>query len=319
MPLAFFVSSGLFLGWSLGANHASNAFGIAVATRVIKFSTAVIICAIFVIIGSIVDGYAGIGNLSNFSFSNGIRSAMGAFLVLFSAGLTVTIMTVLSFPVSTSQCVIGSILGWGFGCGMADFSMITKFVAAWVFTPIGAMAVGFLLCKGVEFLLSRYSPPLLMFDYIVRAGYYIAGIFSAYSLGANAVANATGIYVGVGLLEPFPAALLGGISIAVGALTYSKKVMFTIGEGITELSPLTGVLVVLSSALAVYFYALVGIPVSTSQAVVGAVIGAGLARGTNTVHLKMVRNILIAWFCTPTLAGMLTWGMALAYNARIGV
>jgi PiT family inorganic phosphate transporter len=313
MPLAFFVSSGAFLGWSLGANHASNAFGIAVVTRVIKYRTAVIICAVFAVIGAIVDGYAGIGNLGNFSFNNGVRSALGAFLVLFSAGLTITLMTVLSFPVSASQCVIGSILGWGLAYGMADFSGTTKFVSAWVLTPIGAMIVGFLLCKTVELFLSRRAPSVWVFDYIVRAGYYIAGMFSSYALGANSVANATGIYTGgIGLLDPFMAALVGGIGIAAGALTYSKKVMFTIGEGITALSPLTGVLVVLSSALAVYFYAIVGIPVSTSQAVVGAVVGAGLARGVNTLNIKMVRNILIAWFCTPTMAGLLSFCMALA-------
>ena len=314
MGIAFFVSSGAFLGWSLGANDASNAFGIAVTTRVIKFSTAVVLCAIFVIIGALVNGHAGINNVGDYAFSSGIQTAMGAFLVMLSAGLIVTLMTVLGMPVSTSQCVIGSIMGWGFAHGMVDFGRTSSFVSAWVLTPILAMGICFILCKLAGAILSRYSPRVWVFDNLVRVGYYAAGIFSAYSLGASNVANVTGIYVGgIGLLDPFWGVLVGGVAIAAGVLTYSKKVMFTVGTKITELSPLTGVLVVLSSATAVYLYALVGIPVSTSQGIVGAVIGAGLVKGIITVNFKIVRNIFVAWFGTPSLAGLLTWCLAKAY------
>ena len=318
MGPTFFVSSGAFLGWSLGANDASNAFGVAVATRVIKFGIAVTLCAIFVIIGALADGHAGIHNLGDYAFSSGVRSGIAAFLVMLSAGLTATLMTVISMPISTSQCVIGSIIGWGLAYGMADFSKTVKFVNAWVLTPIGAMIVCFVLCYLARKFLPGRVMRLWLFEHIVRVGYYVAGIFSAYSLGANNVANVTGIYVGaIGILEPFWAVLIGGISIAAGVLTYSKKVMFTVGSRITELSPLTGVLAILSASIAVYFYAIVGIPVSTSQAVVGAVIGAGLANGASTVNFAMVRNIFIAWFGTPAIAGTITWGMAMSYKTLI--
>ena len=52
----FFLSSGLFLGWSLGANDAANVFGTAVGSRMIRFSTAAMICGIFVILGAVMSG-----------------------------------------------------------------------------------------------------------------------------------------------------------------------------------------------------------------------------------------------------------------------
>jgi PiT family inorganic phosphate transporter len=286
-----------------------------VVTRVIRFSTAVTLCAIFVIIGALVNGEAGIENIGDYAFRSGVRTGLAAFLVMFSAGLTITLMTVLAMPISTSQCVIGSIIGWGLAYGMADLSATAKFVNAWVLTPIGALIICFILCKLTDRFLTGRIQKLWLLDYLVRGGYYVAGIFSAYSLGANNVANATGIYVGgIGIMEPFWAALLGGVSIAVGVITYSKKVMFTMGARITDLSPLTGVLALLASSVAVYFYAIVGIPVSTSQALVGAIIGAGLVKGVSSVNLAMVRNIFIAWFGTPAIAGALTWGMAMIYR-----
>ena len=53
---AFFLSSGLFLGWSLGANDASNVFGTAVGTRMIRFRTAAICCAVFIVLGAVIGG-----------------------------------------------------------------------------------------------------------------------------------------------------------------------------------------------------------------------------------------------------------------------
>ena len=62
-----FISSGLFLGWSMGANDASNAFGTAVASRMIRFSTAAFLCSVFLIIGAVTSG-AGAADDVVFSF-----------------------------------------------------------------------------------------------------------------------------------------------------------------------------------------------------------------------------------------------------------
>ena len=304
-----FISSGAFLGWALGANDAANVFGTAVGTRVIRFRTAACLCAVAILIGAIREGRYGIGNLGGYAALNSVNTALAAFIVMLAAALTVTVFTFMKLPVSTSQCVIGSMIGWGLSHGTADFSKTTPFVSAWVVTPFGAMIACFILCKMYEIFIESKIKNIAQLDFVVKVGFIVSGTLGSYSLGASNVANATGIYLHIpGMFDsPFQAALVGGVAIAIGVLTYSKPVMFTVGEGITQLSPVTGFLVVLSCIFVVYPYALIGIPVSVSQAVIGAVIGAGLVKGVGMVKFRVLRNVALAWFATPIIPGFISF------------
>jgi PiT family inorganic phosphate transporter len=74
--------------------------------------------------------------------------------------------------------------------------------------------------------------------------------------------------------------------------------MYTVGKQITQLDHFSAVIAVLAQAITVWIYALIGVPVSTSQAIVGAVIGAGLARGSTNINYKILRNIVLGWLQT---------------------
>src|SRR5210317_2015451 len=106
--LLIFLSSGLFLGWSLGANDAANVFGTAVGTKMIRFKTAALISGIFVILGAVIGGAGASHTLGKLGSVNAIA---GSFMVAFAAGFTVFWMTKLKVPVSTSQAVVGAIIG----------------------------------------------------------------------------------------------------------------------------------------------------------------------------------------------------------------
>lgn len=302
-----YVLAGAFLGWGLGANDSANIFGTAVYTKVVKYSTAVILTAIFVVLGAVIDGHNGIEHISEYAFDGGIDTAFGAFMVMLAAALTVMVMTLLKLPVSTSQAVIGAIIGGGLLKGTADFAATTKFFGAWFLTPIGGLVIAYVLYKLVKVFFEEKLTGFMYFEGFVKVGYIIAGIFGAYSLGANNVANVTGIFAGnLQILTTNMAVIIGGITIAIGALTYSKPVMSTVGERIVPMSSIAGFIVVVSASITVYIYARIGIPVSTSQAVIGAIIGIGLNAGVNTINLKMLRNVMLGWFATPTIAGLVS-------------
>jgi PiT family inorganic phosphate transporter len=101
---AFFMSSGLFLGWSLGANDASNVFGTAVGSKMIRFRTAAVWCSIFVILGAVISGAGASHTLGKLGSVNAIA---GAFIVAFAAAASVYLMTKARYPVSTSQAIVG--------------------------------------------------------------------------------------------------------------------------------------------------------------------------------------------------------------------
>src|SRR5690554_7765226 len=107
--MLFYISSGLFLGWSLGANDAANLFGTAVGARMVKFSTAAIVASLFVIIGAVVSGSGASETLNELGE---ITTMAGAFIVALAAAFTVFWMTRLGLPVSTSQAIVGGIIGW---------------------------------------------------------------------------------------------------------------------------------------------------------------------------------------------------------------
>ena len=370
------------MGWSLGTNDAANAFGTAVATRVVKYRTAIIIIAVMVLAGAVLMGHQNITKLNSIATNNEvvasaddleaagvefekvineatgeeeyvldqnkmpvvaskdnidqakikdiqIKSALKGAIIFACAAITVFVMSYLKFPVSANQSVTGAVIGWGL-C-YADYSNeaikkgniieILEFMSTWLINPLGAALISFVMVFLVKKFIEKRLTSMKHYDMIIKIGYIGAGAFSAYSIGQNSSASVTAFYydyfdVGANLIFGNSgffsgariAAILGGVAIAVGVLTFSKRVMMTVGSSIAEISQVDGFVVILASALTVVLMGnLMGIPVSTSQSVVGAVIGAGLVGGTKKVHFGVLKNVAIAWVSSPTVAGLLAW------------
>jgi len=306
----FKLISGFFLGWALGSNDAANIFGTAVATRTIKFWTAAILTSVFVIIGAVLEGSGGIETLGSLSS----QTVNSAFITSFAAAITVSLMTYLKLPVSTSQAVVGAIIGSGLVRNTVNFTPLLKIFAAWFFTPIGALIIAIIFMKIYSSYIEKYIKNIVSLDKMIKIGLIIAGIYGSYALGANNVANVTGVYVKTGFISPVQGSLFGGIAIASGVLTYSRNVMMTVGQRITKLSSLNALIAVLAESTTVYIYAKIGIPVSTSQAIVGAVIGIGLIKGINLLNKNTLKNIFFGWLGTPTIALIISFIMTNLIN-----
>ena len=329
---AFFISSGLFLGWSLGANDASNVFGTAVGARMISFKTAAIYCSIFIILGSVISGAGASHTLGKLGAVNAIA---GAFIVAFAAGISVYLMTKARYPVSTSQAIVGAIIGWNlFSGSLTDYNSLAKIVGTWVVCPIISAIIAIGLYKVVVFSIRVLKPHMLTLDAVTRFGLLLVGAFGSYSLGANNIANVMGVFVPVSPfsdislfgLANFTSAqqlfLIGAIAIAVGVFTYSKRVMETVGEGIVSLSPVAAFAVVSAHSIVLFIFASQGlesflsnhglptiplVPVSSSQAIVGAVIGVGILKGGSSIRWRLLGGISSGWVVTPIIAAAVSF------------
>jgi len=303
---------GVFLGWSLGANDASNVFGSAVASKMLKFWTAAILASVFVLIGALLQGQAGIETLkglTQFTLEQAIVSSV-------AAATTVTIMTLLGLPVSTSQAVVGAILGIGILNQQLNLSGLGKVVACWLGTPVGAVMIAIVIYRVLAVFYNRLQITLFQSDILIRVSMIAAGSYGAYALGANNVANVTAVFVGAGHLSAFSAALVGGLSIGLGILTLSKPVMETVGKKLVRLDPFSALVVLLAQSITVHIYTFIGVPVSTSQAVIGAVLGVGIVKGINTVRARRLVNIIIAWILTPAIAGFFATALDFAIHLQ---
>ena len=136
--ILFFLTSGLFLGWSLGANDASNVFGTAVGSKMVSFRKAAMIASIAVILGAVIQGA---GTSDTLGRLGGVNAIGGAFTLAFSTAVVVYLMTKFSLTVSTTQAIVGAIIGWNIFTGnRTDPEALAKIISAWVIGPvIGAL------------------------------------------------------------------------------------------------------------------------------------------------------------------------------------
>jgi len=349
---------GLFMGWSLGSNDAANAFGTAVGTGMVKWRTATIIIAVMVLIGAFLQGSGNIDSVFELSASNEVtaslddvqaaiannaaeelklKSALKACIIFVASAATVFLMTFLGFPVSANQSITGAIIGWGLcyanyadpAIQAINLPQIGKFVSTWLLNPLGAGIISFVLVKLTHKFLTNTLGKMKNYKKALMLAYIIAGGFSAYSIGMNSSANVTALYfdgffgqTGVAaniFTDATLTAVVGAAAIAVGVLTYSKKVMMTVGHSIAEIDEIEGFLCIVGSALTIVLMGtFMGIPVSTSQAMVGAVMGAGLTHGVKHVNFGVMKNIGLAWLGSPTIAGVITYIIGLITKGYFG-
>ena len=329
--IILFISSGLFLGWTLGANDAANVFGSAVGSRMLSFTRAAVIASVFVIMGAVVQGSGASDTLGRLGSVNAIG---GAFTVALAAGVTVYFMTKAGLPVSTTQAIVGAIVGWSFFTDNSiDSGALVQIVTTWITGPVLGALFAFALYHLVKITRKRIRIHLLQYESYIRTGLMIVGAFGAFSLGANNIANVMGVFVPSISLGDANFGLftltgeqqlffLGGIAIAAGILTYSKKVMETVGANLLELTSEAALVVVLSQALVLFIFsssslsglmvriglpAIPLVPVSSTQVVVGAVIGIGLYKGVRNINLKVLGGIASGWITTPVAAGLLSF------------
>lgn len=305
----------LFMGWALGANAAANVCALGIATGAWRYRTAVLFTAAFSVLGAYLAGRAGMNTYGNLAS----HELGGAFCATLAAGLIVAVMSWRGLPVPGPQAIVGAIVGVALAAGRpVQWNLFGKITASWVINPIGACLLAYLLSRILTPLLSRRLLGLEAFDRLTRVVLVLVGLWGAFALGANNVPNVTGVFVGAGFLSPGAAGLIGGAAIALGVLTYSRPVIETVGRKLVELGTWPALLAVTAEVIVLQGFAAIGVPVSTAQAVVGAVVGVGLSKGVETVNLRQVWSILAGWVLTPTLAGGLGFLLWLGFGRFFG-
>ncbi len=329
--ILFFLTSGLFLGWSLGANDASHIFGSAVGSKMVTFRKAAIIASVFFILGAVIQGSGTSQTLSKLGAVNAIG---GSFTLALAAAITIYMMTKFALPISTTQAIVGAIIGWNFFTGnRTDSNTLEKIVLAWIAGPVIGAALAILLYIIVKKFKKSTRIHLIRFESYIKTGLILVGAFGAYSLGANNIANVMGVFIPAFNLKNLDLwiftlnssqqlFLLGGLACATGILTYSWKVMQTIGSNILELSSEAALVVVLAQSLVLFIFSSTGlsnlivktglppipmVPVSSSQVIVGCILGIGLYKGARNINFKVLGEIGIAWIICPVASGLLTF------------
>ncbi len=240
--------------------------------------------------------------LAIFNRVDSARAAMRFSPVFVSMTFFVVLMSL------TFKTNLGSLVGLG---SQALLGVVTCFVLSLI---AGFLGWGFIYWR---FNKVRIEDESAFIEAIFRKLQVMTALYVALSIGANDVANAIGPFVGILEVEksgsmpaevkvPFWILLFGGLFLFIGMITWGYKVIRTVGQKITDLTNTRGFSIDFSTATVVLIASKLGMPISTTHTVVGAVIGIGLARGLSTVNFKIVRNIFTSWFLTLPIAAVTT-------------
>lgn len=297
------VAACILIAFGIGSNDTSNALGICIGCGVIKLRPAVFLFGCFVLIGILLQGQKVMDTVG--------KDLVDVNLYIISISLSVSAILIIfsnwkKLPLSTHQVIIGSLTGSGIAYGAdINFTALLEIVISWIISPLVAFFSAILLYKAMEKTISKLS--LFRIERILRSLLLFSGILIAYNTGANELATILGPVIYAGLIEQIRASLIGSLFVFLGALILSHRVIETIGKGITTLDPYSGFAAQFGAGICVLFFTSLGMPISTTYCIIGAISGVGMSKGMNTVKLDLIRNILANWVIAPSLAFIISF------------
>ena len=306
------ILAAFYVGWNIGSNDAGNCIGTSIGSGILSYRRGIIFVAVFALIGAVFQGSHVMKTIGKGIVTVEL-SDIAILVALLSSGIFVTFATFLKLPVSTSQAIVGGVAGvglamFGFDSGNINGAVIRKIVLSWILCPILTMIMSFVL---YYFLLNflRKTRNHRLWEKIMRVAVIFSAAYVSYSLGANHAGTAMGVICNKYPDSGFILTILGGLAIAVGALTFSKRVTDTISKNITPLDMAGAFIAQFTGGLGVHVFSIIGVPISTSQSIVGAIAGVGLVRGIKTIGGRQIFNIVIGWVAIPVFTALFSFAV----------
>lgn len=317
---AALIAVALGFAVSIGAHYTGACVGMAYAAGAIRRSPALVGMAILTFVGAAVASGRVIGNIGENLVDPATFRVVDAFAAVAAAfGLT-SIYNFVRLPTSTIQIFVFSVVGSAVGAGLpVAWGVVGGVAVVWALAPVAAVALGYLFTKAFD---ARTSPSSEIRGAGTGAPAMVlvsVGLAASFAMGANDVANATSVLVTVGAVSVLLAGAIGGIFLSIGVVTWGRALLERVAFDILHLdrsmasgAQFAQVAVILVSAVGL------GVFTSMNQALVGAMAGAGLARGRQTVKWPMVRGILAGWAVGPV-SGYVLGFVALRALSALGV
>jgi PiT family inorganic phosphate transporter len=295
MDMFLSLLGSVFIAFVIGSNDTANALGICIGCNIITFKRAVRYFGLLVFLGMLLQGGKVMKTVGHDLLSVNV-STVGVALVI--SGLLITVANWKKLPLSSTQVIIGSVTGAGAASGIPiHISAVVKICLSWVISPLGAFVFAFVLYRVMELTLSKL--PLLRVERILRSLLVVSGFLIAYNTGANELATVLGGPVYTGLFTRVQAAIGGALLVFLGASLLSPRVIETVGKGITTLDPFSGFAAQFGAGICVLLFTTLGMPISTTYCIIGAITGVGVLKGMGTVRVHLLKQILLGWLLAP--------------------
>jgi len=321
------IAIALLFDFMNGLHDAANSIATVVSTRVLSPGTAVVWAAFFNFIAFLVFGLHVAQTIGTGIVEAGVIDAHVIFGALTGAIAWNAITWALGLPSSSSHALIGGLAGAGIakaGLGAVVFGGLGKTAAGIVLSPLLGFVLAQLLVVIVQWANLRSTP------FAVDRRFRILQLVSAamYSLGhgGNDAQKTMGIIAVLlfsqGMLGdtfhvPFWVVITCQLAMALGTLMGGWRIVHTMGSRITHLKPIQGFCAETGGAITLFLATGLGVPVSTTHTITGAIIGVGAARRASAVRWRVAQRIVIAWVVTLPAAAIMG-ALVYALSSRLG-
>ncbi len=307
-----------------GMNDAANSIATIVSTRVLSPRMAVIWAAFFNFAAIFVFGLSVANTIGKGIVVPDVVSQYTILASLLGAGVWVLACTLLGMPISVSHALIGGLIGPALlvgGTGALVASGIFKILLFIVLSPLIGFILGYFIMVATLWI-CRTLPPQKV-DGFFRVMQLVSSAFFSLGHGGNDAQKTMGIMAmslyAAGITTefhvPFWVVISAYSAIALGTLVGGQKVIKTLGVGLTDLKPMGGFSAETAGALTLAGTAVLGIPVSTTHTITGAIMGVGVTRRLSAIKWGTAINIVAAWVLTipfsALMAMLVYWVMSL--------
>ncbi|MCE4224074.1 inorganic phosphate transporter [Methylobacterium sp. C25] len=314
LPLLFgLIGIALLFDFLNGLHDAANSIATIVSTRVLRPRYAVFWAAFFNFIAFLFFGLHVATTIGTGIIDAGIVTPAVIFAALIGAIVWNVVTWVLGIPSSSSHALIGGLVGAGIakaGLQAVVWNGLIKTAAAIVLSPLLGFVLAMFLVLAVSWAFVRQTP--FAVDSTFRVLQFASASLYSLGHGGNDAQKTMGIIAVLlfsqGQLDgdfhvPLWVVLSCQAAMALGTLMGGWRIVHTMGSRITRLNPMQGFCAESGGALTLFLATWLGVPVSTTHTITGAIVGVGAARRTSAVRWGVASNIVIAWVVTLPAAG----------------
>ena len=305
-----------------GLHDAANSIATIVSTRVLRPQYAVFWAAFFNFVAFAVFGLNVAHTIGTGIIDPSVVDTQVIFAALIGAIVWNLVTWALGIPSSSSHALIGGLVGGGMakaGISAAVWSGLSKTLAAIVLSPVIGFVLAMFLVAGVSWISVRSTP--FTVDRAFRVLQFASASLYSLGHGGNDAQKTMGIIavllfsqgkLGTEFYVPFWVVLACQASMALGTLMGGWRIVRTMGLRLTKLTPMQGFCAETGGAITLFIATGLGVPVSTTHTITGAIVGVGAARRASAVRWNVASSIVYAWVITIPAAAIVA---ALSYWA----
>jgi len=302
------IATALLFDFLNGLHDSANSIATVVSTRVLRPSLAVLWASFFNFIAFLVFGLNVATTVGKGIVEPGAVTAGVIFAALCGAIVWDVLTWLLGIPSSSSHALIGGLVGAGVaraGFHAVVWSGFLKTAAAIVVSPLLGFALALLLVAAVSWMFLRSTP--LAVDTYFRTLQFVSASLYSLGHGGNDAQKTMGVisvllysqgYMPGGFHIPLWVVLSCQAAMALGTLSGGWRIVHTMGSKITRLSPMRGFCAETGGAITLFLATALGVPVSTTHTITGAIVGVGAARRASAVRWNVAQSIVVAWVLT---------------------